>query len=369
MRVLRVYHSAVVDEYRQRERLLIERHGHDVHLVMPPAWREGGQLVKAPVASDVPIHVIDVRGRPHPNLFWYDPSALRKLMRDLRPGIVDLQEEPYSLAVASALRDLARTVPQAKVCVYSAQNLPKRYPPPFSWLEHRALNRAMAAYPCSTEAGERLRASGFRGSLHVMPLGVTVVQRPQRASGMPRVGFVGRLEPYKGPMLALRAFAQATAELSASFEVIGSGSEDQALRQYVVETQIGDRVQFAGSLPQSEALARIGDLDILLIPSLTTLKWKEQFGRVAAQAMAAGTAVIASDSGSLREVVKDGGVLVREGDVEGLAEALRKLLVNPNTRMQVASRGYERAKLCLSWECVTDRVDEMYRGLIGAETL
>lgn len=364
MRVLRLYHSAVVSEYRQRERLLRQRHGHDVHVVTPPAWREGGQLVRARLDCDIPVHIVAARGRQRPNLFWYEPSGLRHVMRDVRPQIVDLHEEPFSLAVAGALRVIAREAPTAGVCVYTAQNLPKRYPPPFSWIEHRALERAEAAYPCSTEAGERLRGRGFRGSVHVIPLGVTPVRDPERAPGSSRVGFVGRLEPYKGAMLALQAFVLAAAGTDASFEVIGAGSEDETLRRYVAEAGLRERVHFSGALPQEETLARIAHLDVVLIPSLTTPKWKEQFGRVAAQAMAAATAVIASDSGSLREVVKDGGVLVPEGDVEALGAELQKLLEDPAAMMQVAKRGYERARMCLSWEHVADRVDEMYRQVL-----
>jgi glycosyltransferase involved in cell wall biosynthesis len=244
--------------------------------------------------------------------------------------------------------------------VYTAQNLPKRYPPPFNWFERTALNRAAAAYPCSTEAGERLRRQGFRGSLHVIPLGVTLVPGGKRGLGRPRVGFVGRLEPYKGPMLALEAFARASEGIDACFEVVGAGSEQHALRRYVAEAGLGDRVHFWGALPQDETLNRIAHLDVVLIPSQTTSKWKEQFGRVPAQAMAAATAVIASDSGSLREVVNDGGILVPEGDVEALAAELRPLLISPTLLMEIATRGYKRAKLCLSWEHVVNLVDEMY---------
>jgi glycosyltransferase involved in cell wall biosynthesis len=169
------------------------------------------------------------------------------------------------------------------------------------------------------------------------------------------------LEPYKGAILALEAFARAARGIDASFDVIGAGSEDRALRRYAAEAGIAPRVHFVGALPQDETLARIAHLDVVLIPSLTTRKWKEQFGRVAAQAMAAATAVIASDSGSLREVVEDGGILVPEGDVDALADELRRLLLSPSLMTDVARRGYERAKVSLSWVHIADRVDQMYR--------
>lgn len=361
MRVLRIYHSAVVDEYRERERLLRARHGHIVHVVCPPAWREGGRLVSPSAHPDTPVHLVGVRGRRVPNLFWYAPAGLRRVLREVRPQIVDIHEEPYSLAMAGVLRAIGREAPHAKICVYTAQNLLKTYPPPFRWIERRALASAAAAYPCSTEAGERLLAQGFRGSLHVMPLGVTVLPAAPRSPGGTRVGFVGRLEPYKGGMISIRAFAQAANGADASLEVIGAGSEEVALRREAEATGLRDRVVFTGALSQDETLARIGRFDVLLVPSLTTPTWKEQFGRVAAQAMAAGTAVIASDCGSLREVVGDYGRLVPEGDVNAFAAALQTLLREPSRLAALGERGRQHAQKSLSWEYVSDRVDKMYR--------
>src|SRR3954466_12353527 len=119
-RVLRLYHSAVVDEYREREAHLLRDHGYDIHLVTPPVWVEGGSLVSAGREDRFPLHVLPIRGRRHPILFWYAPKPLRRLLRQLKPAIVDIHEEPYSLAVASTLRAVKAEVPDAAVCVYTA---------------------------------------------------------------------------------------------------------------------------------------------------------------------------------------------------------------------------------------------------------
>lgn len=370
VRVLRVYHSAVVEEYRQRERMLRERHGYDVHLVCPPVWQEGSSLVRAERDDDVPVHVVKVRGRRHPILFWYDTRALRRVVREFRPEIVDLHEEPYSLAVAAALRVSKQEAPGAAICLYSAQNILKRYPPPFRQIERRALAAADAAYPCSREAGEVLRAKGFRGTLHVLPLGVSIPDRraPTGDEAL-RVGFVGRLEPYKGAEVALRAFAKTAEALDASLELVGSGSEEQRLRELANRLGVSRRVAFVGAVPQEEALHRIGRYDVLLVPSLTTRSWKEQFGRVAAQAMAAGTPVIASDCGSLPEVVGSSGKIVREGDVDQLALALAELLGDPHERQSLARRGRAAAVERLTWDYVAAGFDRMYRQAVEARGL
>jgi glycosyltransferase involved in cell wall biosynthesis len=365
IRVLRICHNAVVDEYRERDRLLRSRHGYDVHLIVPPRWHEGGSLVAVTPDPDVPVHVVGVHGRRHPNLFWYAPRALRRVLRELRPQLVDLHEEPYSLAAAAALRAIDAEVPGAPVCVYTAQNLRRRYPPPFPALDRRTLRRAAAMYPCSTEAGELLRARGFRGAVHVLGLGVaprSPFPKDDRGDGGAlRVGFLGRLETCKGGELAIRAFAAAADGLDASMEVVGAGSEREALELCAAKLGVAGRVHFTGAVSQDEALARIRGYDVVLVPSLTTRAWKEQFGRIPAQAMEAGTPVIASDSGALREVLGGCGELVREGDVADLTAALSRLLRDPDRRADLAARGRARAVGALSYETLSDGIDRMYR--------
>jgi glycosyltransferase involved in cell wall biosynthesis len=363
-RVLRVYHSAVVGEYRERDRLLRERHGFDVHLVAPPAWNEGGELVVAEPDSRVPIDIVDVRGPKHPILFWYQMRAFRRVLRRLRPAIVDLHEEPYSLSVAAALGAVKAEAPGAAVCVYSAQNIFKRYPPPFRQLERRALKRASAAYPCSSEAGVVLRRKRFSGALHVLPLGVTTSDGTRVASGSARVGFVGRLEPYKGAAVAIEAFATAAINPEARLELVGAGPQRTELEALATRLGVANRVEFTGSVSQDRALERIRNFDVVVVPSLTTRTWKEQFGRVPAQAFAAGVPVIASDSGSLPEVVDGCGEIVREGRADDLARALERLLGDPARRQELAARGRTRALEEFSWERVADRHAAMYRDMI-----
>lgn len=367
IRVLRLYHSAVVAEYRERERWLREKHGYEVHTVSPPAWPEGGSTVTAAANDSVPLHVVPVRGRRHhPILFWYDRRALRRVLAAVRPHILDVHEEPYSLAAWGAIRDADREAPGAGVCVYTAQNVLKRYPPPFRQLERSVLGRAAAAYPCSREAAEVLRRKGFPGALSVLPLGVTTDGKAcVAANGRVRVGFVGRLAPEKGVHIALDAFAQAAAGLDASLEIVGAGPEEAGLRERARVLGLGQRVVFAGAVSQEEALERMRALDVLLVPSIPSRQAKEQFGRVVAQALAAGTAVVASDAGALPDVLGGCGEIARAGDVGDFAGKLGRLLRDSERRRALAEAGRRRAHAKFSWERVADGVDALYREVLA----
>lgn len=361
-RVLRVYHSAVVAEYRERDRLLRERHGYDVHLACPASWSEGGRRVAAVPDEHVPLHVLPTAGREHPILFWYRVAAMRRLIRTVRPAVIDLHEEPYSLAVAAALTAAAFERTRAPVCLYTAQNILKRYPLPVRLLERRALRRAAAIYPCSSEAAEVVRAKGFAGEVEVLPLGVTVRDRPARrfVAAPLRVGFVGRLEHYKGGHIALEAFARTPPDLEARLEIVGAGTERAALETRAQALGVAERVTFTGAIEQPATVERLLGFDVLLIPSLTTAAWKEQFGRIAVEALEAGTPIIASDSGSLREVLGDCGVLVPEGDVAAFSAALEALLRSPGRRGELSARGRTRARSTYSWERVAQSTHLMY---------
>lgn len=171
--------------------------------------------------------------------------------------------------------------------------------------------------------------------------------------------------PEKGAGVAVRAFAAGADGLDAELELLGAGPQEAELRELCGQLGVAERVSFPGAVSQAEALERISSYDALLVPSLTTAGWKEQFGRVAAQALAAGTAVVASDSGSLPEVLGGCGELAREGDPEDFAAKLAALLRDPARRAQLGERGRRRAAEELSWERVADGFDRMYREVLA----
>jgi hypothetical protein len=169
MRVLRIAHHGVVSAWRERERRLRER-GSDVRLVSAERWNEGGRLVPLDPEGDSFVTGARTIGT-HPNAFVYDPRPIWRLLRG-KPDLLDLHEEPFSLATAQVL--LLRRILRLRTpyVLYSAQNIDKRYPIPFRWFESAALRGAAGAYVCNREAGEILRRKGLRGPAELIPLGV-----------------------------------------------------------------------------------------------------------------------------------------------------------------------------------------------------
>lgn len=323
-KVLRVYHSGVVTGWRARDRAL-RRSGADVELVTAARWNEGGSPVE--LVADGDTFVVPTRTwGTRPNLFVYDPRPIWRALRRRPVDIIDVHEEPCSLAAAE-LRLLRRLLqPSATLLLYSAQNICKRYPWPFRSLERAALREASAVYVCNEEAGRVLRRKGFKGRIMVLPLGVDVARfapalknQPGNGSAL-RIGYVGRLDQHKGVQVVLDAIGD---EPGWQLEVVGDGEHAGKLKAKAAD--VGARVRFRGYVPNAELPELYRSFDLLVVPSLPTSSWDEQFCRVAVEAMASGVPVVASATGALPEVVGEGGLLFPPGDSQALRSLIQRL--------------------------------------------
>jgi glycosyltransferase involved in cell wall biosynthesis len=363
LRVLRISHSGVVTAWRARERLL-RRRGVDLTLVTAARWEEGGSPVPFTPAGDdfaVPVRTFG----SHPNLFVFDPRPLWHLLGDGTWDLIDMHEEPFGLAVAEvlALRRLrCRAVPYL-VC--SAQNIDKRYPPPFRWLERRSLRSAAGAYTCNAEAGTILRRKGLSGELELLPLGVDVarfhpVDRDPPA-GRLRVGFVGRLIPHKGVGVLLAALAR---DDRLDADVYGAGPESAALGEQAASLGLSDRVTFHGYVDESALPDVFPTFDVLAVPSVPVPGWLEQFGRVVVEGQAAGVPSVASASGALPDVVGGAGLLVPPNDPVALAAALARFLDEPDLWARLRAEGSASVGR-YSWDSVAELQLRLYRRAVG----
>lgn len=195
---------------------------------------------------------------------------------------------------------------------------------------------------------------------------------PQR-----RVALVGRLAPWKGQHVFLRAAQQVCREEAAAanteFVLIGSAlfgehEYEARLRRMVQETpELRGRVRFAGF--QDDVFAALRQTDVLVHASITP----EPFGQVVVEGMALGLPVIATNGGGVREIIRhnETGLLVPMDDAPALADALAGLLADPGRarRLGQAAREHVRAHFTAAHaarkiECVYDAVVSR-RGVSG----
>lgn len=374
MRVLRVSHSAVVDEWRGRERAL-EAAGVDVALLSARRWHAGGTEVALEPREGEQVAGVRTIGR-HPALFVYDPRPIWRALGEPR-DVLDIHEEPFALATAEVLllRALRRGARRTPVVLYTAQNIRKRYPVPFRWLERWALRVASGISACNIEAARIAEDKGFAGRARVIPLGVDEARfspadaasgrvatrsdasRDQAADTIV-VGFLGRLVPEKGLLVLLDAVAR---DPRLRLRIGGSGPLGAELAERGEAATLAGRIELVGAVDPDDVVAFYRTLDVLAVPSLPTPEWTEQFGRVAVEAMACGVPVVSSDAGALPDVVGGAGIVVPAGDAVALAAALAE--AGGSRSAELRASGFARAAAC-SWTAVARDYLDLYRSVL-----
>lgn len=169
--------------------------------------------------------------------------------------------------------------------------------------------------------------------------------------------YVGSRAPYKNFDGLVSAFSHAvSARPEIILCVIGSPFNETE-KGLIVELKLSDHVLNYGHVSDSH-LAKLYNRSIAFVyPSLY-----EGFGIPLLEAMACGTAVIASDSSSIPEVIGDAGLLVNPGANDDLTDSLLLLLDNESERTRLVEIGRERSKL-FSWDKTAAQTLEVYQSL------
>lgn len=372
LRILVVAHSFVVPSNRARWELLAELHDDvDVTLVVPSILRTARYGVQQVFSVDSEersnFHVValstTVRGMYR---------HLAKLVRAIKPHVVQVNEEPSEWALFQTFLIARVLAPNAVRLFYFWTNILSRPTAVWNRLKFRSDFRlAHAAIAGSQDSVAVLKALGFSGRVIVQTeLGAderTWLPAHQECSVRPfTIGYVGALLPEKG----LGDLAMSVTSLRGDWRlvVIGDGPERATLEDVLTATAQRDRLDLAGFVDRSDLPERVAALDVLVLPSRTTLTWKEQFGLVQVEAMLCGVAVVGSDSGAIPEVLGDGGLIFPEGDQRALTVLLQSLMDRPDWREEIAERGRKRALRLYSASALADETYELYQTLTSLGT-
>ena len=177
--------------------------------------------------------------------------------------------------------------------------------------------------------------------------------------------FAGRLQPHKGPDLAIEALAHLPSDVR--LVVVGGPSgagleHPEALADLAVGLGVADRVSFVPPVPQAELADWYVAADVVCVPSHS-----ESFGLVALEAQACGTPVVAAAVGGLTTAVVDGvtGLLVNGHVPAHYARALRTLLDDAALRGTMGAKAAVHAA-GFSWEVTTDRLLATYAAAVAS---
>ncbi len=372
MRVLMISKALVAGTSQRKLEELAKCPGVELTLVTPEYWQgdDGSKQVLERLYTDgynMIVTPMNFNGNFH--LHYY--PQLGKIMQEVRPEIVHIDEEPYNFATFRAMRLAMQH--KAHALFFTWQNLYRNYPPPFRQFELYNYKHAEIAIAGNRAAAEVLQRKGYTGAVHIIPqfgfdteiYSRSMPRPPRKASDPFSIGFIGRLKEEKGLPLMIEALSALPDYCRVVF--VGNGPMKSVLEELAVRFGVQQRVIFKPGVPSYQVPQEMEQLDAFVLPSLTRPNWMEQFGRVLPEAMSCETPVIGSSSGEIPYVIDDAGLVFKEGDVQDLVRCVKQLLDDPGLYNTLAKRGRQRVLENYTQGKIARQTFEVYREMIGVK--
>ena len=177
--------------------------------------------------------------------------------------------------------------------------------------------------------------------------------------------FVGRLVERKGVQHLIEAMTRLE-DRPTRLHVVGDGPMRAELKRIARERRVLDRVIFHGFVSTDELRSHFAACDAFVLPAVRDEKGDvEGLGVVLVEALSYGKPVVASRSGGIVDVIRDDetGLLVPPGDPVALADAIRRVLDDPDLAARLGRAGRAHVEANFSWPAITDRLVALYRRL------
>jgi glycosyltransferase involved in cell wall biosynthesis len=319
--------------------------GVAVAVAVPDRWTPPGLQTPQKTSWDedagvrtVPITVRGETGADADPLWSAGP--LKRLLTEFRPDLIQIEEEPWKAAAATAARIARRN--RVPYVVLARESVAVPHGIRGGYRRSRVLSAAAGLIGVNDRA-IRLGTRGHPSLLsRVIPqVGVPLPLAPQHPahSGL-SIGFFGRLVPEKGLDLLFRASVKLIGRWTIT--VVGTGPAQEELEGLAERLGIAGRVTWLGALPRDRVPEVWPRLDCVALPSRTAPRWVEVTPRAVLEGMAHGLPIVASASGALPEIVGGGGTIVAEEDVAALTAALQHFHDEPAERARLGAAGRRR---------------------------
>jgi len=328
---------------------LLAQGGMKVEIVVPKTLKisTGEKPAEPAGVEDPPLHFLKLIGE-NPRVYQFE--GLIHLLDKKRPRIILLDNDPASVLAVKVGKWCKRN--NSRLYCISCENLPldirssftrrglKGLPASFfkRMLLSKTRRLVQGVFTLNHDGEQLFREERFQNVVH-MPLGFDPVYfhpdqiardsiRTKYNFTQTVIAYFGRITREKGVHILIMALK----DLKSFNWQLMMDSFDEAASDYhaevnrlIREAGIMDRTIFINPT-HFEISSYMNAADLIVVPSVTTNVWKEQYGRVAAEALGCGKTVIASDSGALPELLQNHGLLFNEGDPFALQDILRKLL-------------------------------------------
>lgn len=361
--------------------------GWNIQLVAPSQleFPVGKKEAEPAQPGDPPMHFLELQGK-NPRVQWY--RGLKELLAKIRPRIIYLDNDPAS-RMAARLSIWCNKNNAALIC-QSCENLSIQFGKVYAREGVKGIPAAIVknffayfskkycshVFVISNDGEKVFNNLGYR-SVSKTPLGFDEnifypdnkeresVRAEKKLAGTV-FSYFGRLVPEKGVHILLAALAQVKdlnwQLLMDDFEIYKSAYIDEIKKQ-ISDLGLQNRVVYFHA-SHTEIARYMNAADVVVLASVSTPKWIEQYGRVVPEAMACGRLVVVARSGALPELAGDAGIVFEEKNISQLAGILRDIILHPNTYTAYHEKAYKRAYAELSVTKQAAIMDNKFKELL-----
>jgi glycosyltransferase involved in cell wall biosynthesis len=345
----------------------------ELTLITPDNWR--GPLYnnvadpfEANFSEAVIHHRLPVVFAGREGAYFYR-KKLFSIIAELQPDIVHVEQGAHAMSYAQTILALKRFSPHSKATFFTWWNLPYTLSGLRAKIEPFNLKHSACAVTGNEAARSILVCRGFDKPMRVIPqLGVDLNDYPNVTYSKSShekfvIGYVGRVTKEKGVLDLVEAIGVAAEKSRMILAVVGGGSALEALKFRAVE--LGVALEIHPSVRNEEVPAHLKKLDTLVLPSLSTEEWVEQFGHILLEAMAAGVPVIGSSSGEIPNVIGLGGRIYPEGNIEALSSLLDAFSTHDRVCEELSRKGRERVENEFTHARIAEKQFSLYEWMMA----
>lgn len=382
-----ISHAYVYSAYRAKIEALSEYHDLNITLITPEFGLEGGgQKVYAEHYKGNNYNHIILSGYFTGKLNFFIFKHLKKTLQSLNPDVILLEEEYWTQVAAQVTYITKRFFPKTKLILLSQENIchiwKKEAVTPYQKIRYSTFHLleqyiipkldglAFQFTEVWLDFTRHINTLGFKGQEGILPqLGVDYHRFAQISSNIQSIrtqlgiadntfvyGYIGRIIPEKGIEDMIRAFEGWDIK-NTKLVIVGNGDAAYVnlIKNLILELNLDDMIIMKSAIPFEDIPAYFQLFNISLLLSHTTPIWKEQFGRVLVESMAAGTPVIGSDSGAIPLVISDTGYIVPEKNIVKISEALVEAFENKKKYNILSKSAQKRAKKEFSYQAIAKK--------------
>jgi glycosyltransferase involved in cell wall biosynthesis len=274
MKVLFIGHYLVVEEYQKKLKELTKYKDIELTLIVPKAWTEGSRLVKLEKIKDKDYKIIPVNVLFRDHIGGYFPPLLFKYILNIKPDIIHIDEEPFSLCAFYAT--FIGKLIKAKIIFSTFENIKRNYKFPLGLINRYILNTADYAICMNKEAESILIQRGFKKEIAIIPqVGVDLalfkhidaskIKEKYKLKNYFVIGYIGRFVKEKGILTLIEAVKNLD---YTDFKLLLIG--DGYLKKEIKKMDLASKILFIKPVPQSKLVEYLNCMDVLVLPSETT---------------------------------------------------------------------------------------------------